>query len=87
MGDKSKLYFIQWGKLAKRAFGKDASLVTLAVDGSRCPDGSYDMVLSKNSLLSPTTQNRKILIFGRKKSEWPFHGAVNHTPNRLSDQI
>ena len=68
-GAKSKKYFKMWAKRAATHFARRPLVTTLAVDGGRNPDGNYDSIFMEDVAPSATTQNRKVLIFGRPKKD------------------
>jgi hypothetical protein len=65
-GNKSKEYLRKWKQLAKKKLAQNPDVMTYCVDGSRDPAGAYNSTLMADLTPSFTTQNRKLLVFGRK---------------------
>ena len=67
-GNQSKEYLPRWQEdfVALCASTKD-DVGVCSSDGSRDPAGSYDMQFTHDGIPSPTTQNRRKLLFGQPK--------------------
>ena len=75
-GTKTKKYVKLWRKHVQQLCKDDKRCRVLSADIQRNPEGTYDANIFADSIPSPTTQNQKVMIFGRP----------NKTLNRIVPQ-
>ena len=63
-GTQSKKYLKKWRNEAASARRLLSDVKTFTADASRDPEGTYDSALFADAMPSPTTQNRRFIVFG-----------------------